>query len=128
VPPAISTLDPFAALAEPRRRELLFTLSKGEQAVEEIVATLGWPQPQVSKHLGVLREVGLVAFEPRGRRRVYRINGDAIKTIHDWTAMFDKFWTHNLDRIKRHAEAKARERAAGQSKPHSHPPHKEPRP
>jgi len=108
VPPISSTLDPFAALAEPRRRDLLTALSKGEQPVNTLVIALGWPQPQVSKHLAILREVNLVAVRRRGRERVYSINGPTLKTIRDWTAMFDRFWTHHLDRVKLHAEAAAR--------------------
>lgn len=107
MPRAPTTLDPFNAVAEPRRRDVLVVLAKGEMPVNDVVLALGWPQPQVSKHLGVLREVGLVAVRRRGRERLYSINGAGLKTIHDWTAMFDKFWTQQLDRIKQHAEAAA---------------------
>jgi DNA-binding transcriptional ArsR family regulator len=108
VPPTSSTLDPFSAIAEPRRREVLATLAHGELPVNDIVAALGWPQPQVSKHLAVLREVGIVAVRRRGRERLYSINGEGLKTIHDWTAMFGRFWTHHIDRVKLRAEALAR--------------------
>ncbi len=109
-----TTLDPFNAIAEPKRREVLDALAKAfaagnpEVAVNDLVNILQWPQPQVSKHLAVLREVGIVAVRHRGRERLYSINGEGLKTIHDWTAMFDKFWTHKLDRIKLRAEALAR--------------------
>jgi len=108
VPPTSSTLDSFSAIAEPRRREVLATLAGGELPVNEIVQRLGWPQPQVSKHLAVLRDVGIVAVRRRGRQRMYSINGEQLKTIHDWTRMFERFWTHQLDQIKMRAEAKAR--------------------
>ncbi len=111
MPRAATTLDPFNAIAEPRRRDVLAALAKqpnGEAPVNDLVNLLQWPQPQVSKHLAVLREVGLVAVTRRGRQRVYTINADGLKTIHDWTAMYDKFRSHSLDRIKQHAEAKAR--------------------
>jgi DNA-binding transcriptional ArsR family regulator len=124
VPPTPATRDAFTAIAEPRRREVLATLAHGELRVNQIVAALGWPQPQVSKHLAVLRDVGIVAVRRRGRERVYSIEGQGLKTIHDWTAMFDKFWTHNLDRIKQHAEAKAR---AAETKP-AHQSHNSRRP
>src|SRR5438067_296297 len=100
MPRAPTTLDPFSAIAEPKRRKVLGTLRRGERPVNEIVAALGWPQPQVSKHLAVLREVGLVAVRRRGRERVYSVNGQTLKPIHDWIKMYEKFWERHLDRIK----------------------------
>lgn len=122
---AATTLDPFNAIAEPKRRQVLGTLAfsgGGELTVNAIVEVLGWPQPQVSKHLAVLRQVGLVSVRRRGRERVYRVNADQIKTIHDWTKTFERFWSHQLDRIKQRAEAKApgRSGSAPSSSPH-HP-------
>lgn len=106
---APTTSDVFNAIAEPRRRQILDLLgSSGPVAVGVIVATLGLPQPTVSKHLGVLREVGLVSVERQGQSRVYQLNAQEIKAVHDWTSTFERFWTHHLDRIKQRAEAKAR--------------------
>jgi DNA-binding transcriptional ArsR family regulator len=102
-----TTLDAFTAVAEPRRREVLGALAAGEQAVGELVITLGWPQPQVSKHLGVLREVGLVTVRRRGRHRMYSVNGEQLKPIHDWVQMFERLWTQHIDRIKERAERHA---------------------
>ncbi len=106
---APTTSDIFNAIAEPRRRQILDLLgSSGPVAVGVIVATLGLPQPTVSKHLGVLREVGLVSVERQGQSRVYQLNAQEIKAVHDWTRTFERFWTHHLDRIKQRPEAKAR--------------------
>jgi DNA-binding transcriptional ArsR family regulator len=107
-----ATLDAFTAIAEPRRREVLGALAAGggEQAVGDLVITLGWPQPQVSKHLGVLREVGLVTVRRRGRHRMYSVNGEQLKPIHDWVQMFERFWTQHIDRIKDRAERAAQAR------------------
>lgn len=105
-----ATLDAFTAVAEPRRREVLGALAAGEQAVSDLVITLGWPQPQVSKHLGVLREVGLVTVRRRGRHRMYSVNGEQLKPIHDWVQMFEQFWTQHIDRIKQRAERAAQAR------------------
>ena len=105
---AATTLDPFSAVAEPKRRQVLETLAVGEMSVNDVVGRLGWPQPMVSKHLGVLREVGLVTARRDGRQQLYRVNGDAIKSIHDWTKAFERLWSHQLLRIKERAEQKAR--------------------
>lgn len=109
---AATTLDAFNALAEPKRREVLAVLAvdgvEGEMPVNMVVESLGWPQPQVSKHLAVLREVGLVSVRRQGRERLYRVNGEAIKSVHDWTKLFERFWDSQLDRIKRRAEEKAK--------------------
>ena len=77
---------------------------RGPREVGELVIELGAPQPVVSKHLAVLRRVGLVAVKRRGRFREYRVNAQELKSVHDWTRMFEKFWTHQLDRIKQRAE------------------------
>ncbi|HZW05478.1 MAG TPA: metalloregulator ArsR/SmtB family transcription factor [Phycisphaerales bacterium] len=109
---ASTTLDPFNALAESKRREVLGVLAVGggELPVNAVVGSLGWPQPQVSKHLAVLREVGLVSVRRNGRERLYRVNGEGIKAVHDWTKLFEKYWDNQLDRIKQRAEAKAKGR------------------
>ena len=79
-----------------------------------MVASLGLAQPQVSKHLRVLREVGLVSVRGSGQQRLYKLNADRLKAIHDWVRTFEPFWDHQLDRIKERAERKAKERSAGQ--------------
>ena len=104
MPRAATTLDPFNAVAEPKRRQVLETLAEGEMAVNDLVGRLGWPQPMVSKHLGVLKEVGLVNVRRDGRQRLYRVNGEKLKTIHDWAKLFERFWAHQLLRIKEQAE------------------------
>jgi DNA-binding transcriptional ArsR family regulator len=108
MPRAATTVDVFNAVAEPKRRRVLGALVDGERSVSEIVTALKWPQPQVSKHLGVLRQVGLVSVRDDGRRRIYRVNGERLKPIHDWVVTYEKFWKHQLDRIKARAEASAR--------------------
>ena len=108
---AATTLDPFNAVAEPKRRRVLETLADGEMPVGDLVGRLGWPQPMVSKHLGVLKAVGLVTARRDGRQRLYRVNGERLKTIHDWAKMFEKFWSHQLLRIKERAERKAKEQS-----------------
>ena len=112
-----TTLDPFSAVAEPKRRRVLELLAEGELPVNDIVHSLRWPQPMVSKHLGVLKEVGLVSVREDGRQRFYRINGEVMKPIYDWARTFERFWSHQLDRIKERAERKAREKPPRESKP-----------
>lgn len=102
-----TTLDSFAAIAEPKRRRVLDLLMVGEQPVQELTISLGWTQPQVSKHLGVLKEVGLVRVRKQGRQRMYSLNGDNLKPVHDWVKTYERFWTHALLRIKQRAEAAA---------------------
>lgn len=106
VPPAVTTTDAFTAIAEPRRRQLLGALARGdgERDVTWLVEELGWPQPQVSKHLGVLRDAGLVSVERRGRQRMYTLNGEQLRSIYDWIRMYERFWDHQLQRIKARAE------------------------
>jgi DNA-binding transcriptional ArsR family regulator len=118
MPRAPTTLDPFNAVAEPKRRRVLELLAdaNGELPVNDIVSSLRWPQPMVSKHLGVLREVGLVSVREDGRQRYYRINGEVLKPVYDWAKTFERFWSRQLDRIKQRAEAKAREQAEAKKK------------
>jgi DNA-binding transcriptional ArsR family regulator len=104
-----TTLDPFNAVAEPKRRRVLDVLAQGERPVNGVVESLGWPQPQVSKHLGVLKAVGLVSVRRVGRQRLYRVNGAMLKPIHEWVKTFERFWQHQLDRVKERAEKMARE-------------------
>ena len=103
---AATTSDAFNAVAEPRRREILNYLAPRERPVGDIVATLGLEQPSVSKHLRVLRDVGLVHMRRDGRRKLYRTNAEAIRPLHEWTSQFERFWQHQLSRIKERAEQK----------------------
>jgi DNA-binding transcriptional ArsR family regulator len=113
MPRAATTTDVFNAIAEPRRREIIDLLIDGrEHAVGDVVIKLRMPQPAVSKHLGVLRKVGVVTVSKRGQMRMYRLNAKELKPIHDWVKMYERYWTHQLDRIKQRAEIKMLERAA----------------
>jgi DNA-binding transcriptional ArsR family regulator len=103
---AATTSDAFNAVAEPRRREILTLLVTREHAVGEIVTALQIDQPSVSKHLGVLRNVGLVRMRCQGRQKFYQTNAEAIRPLHEWTATFERYWSHQLNRIKLRAEAK----------------------
>jgi DNA-binding transcriptional ArsR family regulator len=103
---AATTSDAFNAIAEPRRREILSYLALRERAVGDIVATLRLEQPSVSKHLRVLRNVGLVHVRRVGRQKLYRTNSEAIRPVHEWTGTFERFWRQQLNRIKERAEAK----------------------
>jgi DNA-binding transcriptional ArsR family regulator len=96
---AASTADAFNAVAEPRRRLILDVLAGGERPVGDLVTLLGVAQPQVSKHLRVLREVGLVDVRDEGRRRIYRLNGRPLKPIHDWVQSYERTWAERFDRI-----------------------------
>jgi DNA-binding transcriptional ArsR family regulator len=107
---AATTSDAFNAVAEPRRREILIHLAAAEQSVNDIVIALMMEQPSVSKHLKVLRDVGLVKVRRRGRHMLYRTNAEAIRPLYEWTQFFEQFWSQQLNRIKERAEAKTRER------------------
>ena len=96
---AATTADAFNAVAEPRRRQILDALAGGELPVNDIVTLLGLGQPQVSKHLRVLREVGAVAVSSEGRQRLYRLNGEALKPIHDWVKEYERTWTEQFERL-----------------------------
>ena len=96
---AATTADAFNAVAEPRRREILDVLAGGERAVNDLVDELGFSQPQVSKHLRVLREVGAVDVRGDGRRRLYRLNGEALKPIHDWVKEYERTWSERFDAL-----------------------------
>ena len=106
---AATNSDAFNAVAEPRRRDILVFLAACERPVSEIVAALEMEQPSVSKHLRVLREVGLVRMRRDGRRKLYRTNASAIRPLHEWAAEFERFWQHTLNRVKVRAEAKMAE-------------------
>ncbi len=96
---AATTTDAFNAVAEPRRREILDLVAGGERPVGELVELLGLAQPQVSKHLRVLREVGAVSVRNDGRQRLYRLNGQALKPIHDWVSAYEQTWTARFDAL-----------------------------
>lgn len=96
---APTTTDAFNAVAEPRRRAILDALAGGERPVNELVELLGVAQPQVSKHLRVLREVGVVEVRDAGRQRLYRLNGPALKPIHDWVSNYERLWSDRFDEL-----------------------------
>lgn len=106
MPRAATTSDAFNAVAEPRRRAILNYLALQERTVSEIVDALEMEQPSVSKHLKVLKDVGLVQVRREGRNMLYRINGEAIRPLWEWTSTFEKYWRHTLLRVKDRAEAK----------------------
>jgi DNA-binding transcriptional ArsR family regulator len=113
-------LDSFNAIAEPKRRRVLDILADGEHPVNDLVSLLGWRQPQVSKHLGVLRQVGLVDVRRDGRQQFYKLNAGQLKPVHDWVKTYERFWTDQLQRIKAAAEAKVKTPANLNSKtPHN---------
>jgi len=107
---AATTSDAFNAVAEPRRRQILIHLTHEERAVGDIVVALGMEQPSVSKHLKVLRDVGLVRVRRTGRHMLYRTNAEAIRPLYEWTKSFERLWSHQLNRVKERAEAKVKER------------------
>jgi DNA-binding transcriptional ArsR family regulator len=96
---AATTTDAFNAIAEPRRRQILDLLADGERPVNDLVRELGLAQPQVSKHLRVLREVGAVGVRHDGRLRLYRLNGEALKPIHDWVKDYERSWSERFDEL-----------------------------
>ena len=108
VPRAATTSDVFNAIAEARRRDILAFLAPDERPVNEIVDALELSQPSVSKHLKVLRDVGLVNVRRDGRQIFYRTNAEAIRPLHEWTQTFERYWRHQLIRVKERAESKVR--------------------
>jgi DNA-binding transcriptional ArsR family regulator len=112
---AATTTDAFNAIAEPRRREILDALASGERPVGDLVDLLGVAQPQISKHLRVLREVGAVEVRSDGRRRLYSVNGEALKPIFDWVSEYERTWTERFERLDDVLEElKSNEREEGQ--------------
>ncbi len=99
MPRAATTADVFNAVAEPRRRRILDALARGERPVNDLVRALRIAQPQVSKHLGVLKQVGLVSVRGDGRQRLYRVNPEKLKPIHDWVKAYETLWRDRLDRL-----------------------------
>ena len=110
---AATTSDAFNAVAEPRRREILEYLAEAELPVGDLVVKLKLEQPSVSKHLKVLREVGLVRVRRNGRHMMYRTNPEAIRPLYEWTKTFERLWAHQLMRVKERAEAKEKESPHG---------------
>ena len=106
---AATTSDAFNAIAEPRRRQILSYLAVHERAVGDIVTALDLDQPSVSKHLGVLRDVGLVHVRRNGRHRFYRTNAEAIRPLHEWAGTFERFWQRQLNSVKHRAEEKMKQ-------------------
>jgi len=94
-----TTHDPFNAVAEPKRRQVLETLGIKELSVNQLVELLGWTQPMVSKHLGVLKQVGLVSERRVGRQRMYRVNAERLRPIYEWVAPFERIWNERFDRL-----------------------------
>jgi len=109
MPRATTTSDAFNAVAEPRRREILNYLALQERPVRDIGMTLGLEQPSVSKHLRVLKDVGLVDVRREGRWMFYRTNAEAIRPLHEWTSTFERLWRRQLASVKERAEQKAKE-------------------
>jgi DNA-binding transcriptional ArsR family regulator len=107
---APTTSDVFNAIAEPRRREILTLLAGREHSVNEIVAVLRVDQPSVSKHLRVLRDVGLVRMRCNGRQKLYTTNAEGIRPLHEWASEFERYWSHQLNRVKERAEKLAASR------------------
>jgi DNA-binding transcriptional ArsR family regulator len=117
MPRAATTADVFNAIAEPWRREIIDVLAGRDHDVGELVTRLRISQSSVSKHLGVLRKVGIVSVNKHGRRRLYRLNPKELKPVHEWVKSFERFWTQQLDRVKERAERRAKEQAASENQP-----------
>lgn len=113
--PPLATADVFLAVAEPRRRQILDLLREGERAVGDVVERMGLTQPQVSKHLRVLKEVGLVCVRKVGKRRLYSVQAAELRQVHDWVSQYERLWEHQLDQVKQRAERMARERKSPNS-------------
>jgi DNA-binding transcriptional ArsR family regulator len=94
-----TTYDAFNAVAEPKRRQVLAALGRQELSVNDLVRKLGWNQPIVSKHLGVLKQVGLVSERRVGRQRLYRVNAERLRPIYEWVAPFERYWSESFDRL-----------------------------
>lgn len=101
---AATTTDAFTAVAEPHRRRIIGLLAHGERSVNHVARSLRVRQPQASKHLRVLREVGLVTVRGEGQQRLYRLNGEALKPIHDWVSSFEHLWNQRFDRLAEYLE------------------------
>lgn len=100
-----TTSDAFNAIAEPQRRQILNLLALGERSVNDIAGSLGFKQPQTSKHLRVLKQVGLVKVRGSGQLRLYTLNREGLKPIHDWVMTFERFWDERFDRLEEYLKA-----------------------
>jgi DNA-binding transcriptional ArsR family regulator len=117
MPRAATTTDVFNAIAEPRRRQIIEILAKrGAVAVGALVLLMGLPQPAVSKHLGVLKKVGIVSAVKQGQQRLYQLEAKELKPVHDWVKTFEQYWAQQLDRIKLRAEKLAKASDQGKTK------------
>jgi DNA-binding transcriptional ArsR family regulator len=114
---ASTTSDVFNAAAEPRRREILVFLLDRERSVSDVVEKLRLEQPAVSKHLRVLRDVGLVRVRRIGRHKLYQTRAEGIKPLHEWAALFERYWSHQLLRVKERAEHMAKTGKTATHKP-----------
>jgi len=113
-----TTTDVFNAIAEPRRREIIRLLNDGQEwAVNDVVARIKIAQPAVSKHLGVLRKVGIVTVVKRGQHRLYRLHAEPLKPIYDWVKVYERYWAEQINRIKERAEQKTMDRIERENKP-----------
>ncbi|MBX7071614.1 MAG: metalloregulator ArsR/SmtB family transcription factor [Pirellulales bacterium] len=111
MPRVTADADVFSAIAEPRRRQIIDLLAKGGScAVGDIVTVLKLPQPAVSKHLSVLRKLDLVSVRKQGQQRHYQLNAHRLKPVHDWVKAYERFWDHQLGRIRQRAERQAGQR------------------
>lgn len=123
MPRAKTSSDVFNAIAEPKRRQIIDLLARHRGvAVGTMVLSLGLPQPAVSKHLSVLRQVGLVSVSKQGQSRVYDLNYERLKPVHDWVKTFEQHWNHQLHRIRSRAEKRALAQKSGRSEMSSQPP------
>ena len=122
MPRAATTSDVFNAIAEPRRRRIIELLGDARaRPVADVVDYLGIPQPAVSKHLSVLRKVGLLSVTHHGQQRLYRLNPQELKPVNDWVKPFERFWTEQIDHIKQRAEEKAAKLKQEQTPHHPEP-------
>src|SRR6058998_3468934 len=110
---AATTSDVFNAIAEPQRREILVLLRAGERPVIELAEELGMPQPGASKHLRVLREVGLVRDRKVGKQRLYGLDARGLRAVHEWTGGFEQFWNESFDRLDTYVQQLKREKRKG---------------
>src|SRR3954453_6288994 len=110
---AATTSDVFNAIAEPQRREILVLLRAGERPVTELAQELRMTQPGASKHLRVLREVGLVRGRKAGKQRLYGLDARGLRTVHEWTGGFERFWSENFDRVDEYVQGPGRARQEG---------------
>jgi DNA-binding transcriptional ArsR family regulator len=101
---AATTSDAFNAIAEPQRRQILVLLRSGERPVTELARDLGMSQPQASKHLRVLREVGLVRVRGAGKQRLYCLDAHGLQPVHEWLGGFEQFWSGSLDRLEQYVQ------------------------